>query len=169
MESADRMVKPVQQLALFCVNSKRQGLEIKSTERLSSSPHELPSAVFAESWAILGGERSGGKSTLICKSQQLASGSMFLSAPPEPSSKRKCPLPTSSTTAELSWAQENAVEHSAFSPRPGCLSLPRKLSLSNPFLIGPVFLLEDNCSPAEANFRSTGLTYEARKVAKCQG
>lgn len=34
LESADRMVKPAQQLALFCVNSKRQGLEIKSTERL---------------------------------------------------------------------------------------------------------------------------------------
>lgn len=55
------MVKPVQRLAPFCVNSKRQGLEIKSTERLSSSPHELPSAVFGESWAILGGGGAGGK------------------------------------------------------------------------------------------------------------
>lgn len=56
-----------------------------------------------------------------------------------------------SPTLELSRASENVLEHSAFSPYTGYLSLLHKRSLSNLFSVPPAFLLKDFCSPAEGN------------------
>ena len=102
-----------------CVNSKRQGLEIKSTESFSSCPHKQPSRGV---WRVLGNagpSRVRGKVNFFFKS--LKPGSAFhpsitrlqLTSESKLSRLVRMPLPDP-PTYELPWASENVLEHSAF-------------------------------------------------------
>ena len=111
----------VSHLPSSCVNSKRQGLEIKSTESFSSSPNSS-FTVFGESWAMLDWVGSGEKSILTFKPLKPGLVSMFLSHTHSSLQKKKKNAPgscvsSSSTrppTTELPWASDNIPEHSAF-------------------------------------------------------
>lgn len=130
-----------------CVNSKRQHLEIKSTESFFSSSHKQP---FSSVWRELGNaERSWarGKVNFDFRSLQPAWISMFPSAFPTAHIKKKCsrlgcPSPSSSTHHELPWASEDVLETSALSPYTGYLSSLCKLSPSNLFFDGPRVLVQ---------------------------